>query len=80
MESCVTVTRACQSGRDGPPVDGEPMPKIKIEAELSDTLFRAYEAEARRQGVKMEVLVEQTVKCLLKELEREEEDHEITMV
>ncbi len=56
------------------------MPKIKIEAELSDTLFRAYEAEARRQGVKMEVLVEQTVKCLLKELEREEEDHEITMV
>ena len=56
------------------------MPKIKIEAELSDTFFRAYEAEARRLGVKMEVLVEETVNCLLKELEREEEDHEITMV
>ncbi|UCD23923.1 MAG: hypothetical protein JSW51_12965 [Gemmatimonadota bacterium] len=55
------------------------MPKIKIEAELSNAFYRAYKAEARRQGVKMEVLVEQTVNCLLKELEREEEDHEITM-
>jgi len=55
------------------------MPKIKIEVELSNTFFRAYEAEARRQGVKIEVLVEQTVNCLLKELEREEEDHEITV-
>jgi len=55
------------------------MPKIKIEVELSDTFFRAYEAEARRQGVKVEALVEQTANCLLKELEREEEDHEITV-
>ena len=55
------------------------MPKVKIEAELSDTFYRAYQAEARRQGVEIEALVEQTVNCLLKELEREEEDHEITM-
>jgi hypothetical protein len=55
------------------------MPKIKVEAELSEEFFRAYESEARRQGVKVEVLVQQTVNCLLKELEKEEEDHPITM-
>ncbi len=55
------------------------MPKVKVEAELSDEFYRAYENEARRQGVKVEQLVEQTVNCLLKELEREEEDHPITM-
>jgi hypothetical protein len=55
------------------------MPRIRIEAELSDTFYRAYEQEARRQGVRVETLVEQTVNCLLRELEREEEDHPITM-
>ena len=55
------------------------MPKVRIEAELSETLFRAYEDEARRQGVRVEALVQQTVNCLLKDLEREEEDHPITM-
>jgi len=55
------------------------MPKVKVEAELSDKFYRAYQSEARRQGVKVEVLIEQTVNCLLKELEREEEDHPITM-
>jgi hypothetical protein len=55
------------------------MPRVRIEAELSETFYRAYEDEARRQGVKVEALIEQTVNCLLRELEREEEDHPITM-
>lgn len=56
------------------------MPRVKIGAELSETFYRAYEDEARRQGVEVEALIEQTVDCLLKELEQEEEDHPITML
>ena len=55
------------------------MHQVKITAELSDEFYHAYESEARRQGVKIEELVEQTVNTLLRELEKEEEDHPITM-
>ncbi len=55
------------------------MHKVKVVAELSDEFFRSYEAEARRQGVKVESLVQQTVNTLLRELEQEEEDHPIAM-
>jgi hypothetical protein len=54
------------------------MRKVAVVAELSDGFYHAYESEARRQGVKVETLVQQTVNELLKELEREEEDHPIT--
>lgn len=50
------------------------MRRVQVWAELSDQHFLAYEAEARRQGVRIEELVEQTVNCLLKELEQDEED------
>jgi len=48
------------------------MRKVSVTAELSDEEYRAYEREATRQGVKVETLVEQTVNCLLHELEEEE--------
>ncbi len=54
------------------------MPKVRIVAELSEEFFRAYEGEARRRGVNVETLVEQTVNTLLKELEREEEDYPVS--
>lgn len=50
------------------------MQKVQVWAEITDAHYRAYEAEARRQGVKVEKLVEQTVNCLLRELEQEEQD------
>ncbi|NIQ57294.1 MAG: hypothetical protein GWN71_29045 [Gammaproteobacteria bacterium] len=50
------------------------MPEINVKARISEKHFRAYQAEARRQGVPVETLVEQTVNCLMAELEREEED------
>jgi hypothetical protein len=50
------------------------MPKIRIEAELSEEHLRAYQGEAQRRGVPVERLVEQTVNLLLQELEREESD------
>ncbi|MHB8838751.1 MAG: hypothetical protein ACYC7F_07335 [Gemmatimonadaceae bacterium] len=50
------------------------MPKIRIEAEITEAHLRAYQEEARRQGVSVETLVEQTVNVLLRELEQEEED------
>lgn len=50
------------------------MRKIQVWAELSDEAFRRYESEAERQGVEVVRLVEQTVNCLLHELEREEAD------
>lgn len=43
-------------------------------ARISDSHFHAYECEARRQGVPLEHLVEQTVNTLLRELEREEDE------
>jgi len=50
------------------------MHKVHVWAELSDEAYHQYECEARRQGVELEILVEQTVNCLLKELEREEKE------
>lgn len=48
------------------------MRKVKVWAEVGDAHFRAYEAEAQRRGVPVEDLVQQTVNCLLRELERDE--------
>ena len=56
------------------------MPKIRVEAEISDEHLRAYEGEARREGVPVEKLVEKTVNVLLKELEREETDGDFPMM
>ncbi len=50
------------------------MRKLQVWAELSDEHYHAYEAEARRRGVPIEELVQQTVNCLLRELEEEEEE------
>lgn len=50
------------------------MPEIQVKARISEEHLRAYEAEAKRQGVAVETLVEQTVNCLLEELEQEEKD------
>jgi hypothetical protein len=50
------------------------MHRVQVCAELSDKHYRAYECEAKRRGVTVEELVEQTVNCLLRELERDEED------
>jgi hypothetical protein len=50
------------------------MRKVQVWAQLSDEHYHAYEREARRQGVTVEELVQQTVNCLLRELEQEEED------
>jgi hypothetical protein len=50
------------------------MRKVQVWAEISDEHFRAYEKEAERRQVTVEELIEQTVNCLLRELEREEED------
>jgi len=48
------------------------MRTIQLTAELSDETYRAYEDEAARRGVKVELLVQQTVNCLLHDLEEEE--------
>ncbi len=50
------------------------MHEVTVRARVSDEHFRAYEAEAKRRGVSVESLVEQTVNCLLEELEQEETD------
>jgi hypothetical protein len=47
---------------------------VQVWAELSDQAYHAYEGEARRRGVELTTLVEQTVNCLLQELEREENE------
>jgi hypothetical protein len=56
------------------------MPKVRIEAELSEEHLRAYQDEAKRQGVPVERLVQQTVNVLLQELEQEESDGGCPMV
>ena len=50
------------------------MHSIQVWAELSDEMYHAYEGEATRRGVRLESLVQQTVNCLLHELEQEEEE------
>lgn len=46
--------------------------EVRVKARISADHFRAYQKEARRRGVPVEQLVQQTVNCLLAELEREE--------
>jgi len=50
------------------------MPEVTVHARISERHLRDYEAEARRQGVPVEKLVELTVNCLIAELEREQEE------
>ena len=50
------------------------MSKLKIEVELSDHLYHAYQREAERTGKKMEELVEKLVNTLLVEMEQELKD------
>ena len=49
------------------------MRKVRVWAEITDRHYEAYAGEARRRGVTVEELVEQTVNCLMRELEAEEE-------
>ena len=55
------------------------MPKIRIDAEIGEEHLREYEREARRQNVPIEKVVEQTVNVLLRELEREEAEGDLTI-
>jgi hypothetical protein len=50
------------------------MHRIRVWAELSDEKYHDFEGEARRQGVKIDELIERTVNCLLRELERDERE------
>jgi len=50
------------------------MRKVRVWAEVSDSHFLAYECEATRQEVPVEDLIQQTVNCLLREFERDEEE------
>lgn len=49
------------------------MKKVQVWAQVTDEHYRAYLREAHRRGEPVEVLVEQTVNCLLRELEHEDE-------
>jgi hypothetical protein len=56
------------------------MKRIRVCVNLPEERFRAYEDEAKRQGVTVESLVEQTLEVLLREEEeeiREGTDHPI---
>jgi hypothetical protein len=53
---------------------GQVMPEVVVKAHISEEHLRAYRAEARRQGVPVATLVEQTVNCLIKELESEQRE------
>jgi hypothetical protein len=50
------------------------MHRVRVWAELSDEHYKAYEAEAKRRGVSVEELIQQTVNCLLREFEQEADD------
>ena len=49
------------------------MREVTVTASVSEAFYHRYEEEARREGVSVENLVTQTVNCLLRELEQEEE-------
>ncbi len=55
------------------------MPKLKIEIEMSQHLFHAYECEADRRCKKMEELVAKLVNDLLREMEREIQDSSVSL-
>jgi hypothetical protein len=48
------------------------MHKVRVWAELSDDMYESLQGEARRQHVAVEDLVQQTINCLIKELDAEE--------
>jgi hypothetical protein len=50
------------------------MPKLKVQIELSEHLYHAYECEATRCGKKIEDLVQKMVESLIREMEREIND------
>lgn len=50
------------------------MRKVRICVDLAEEHYRAFEDEARRRGVTVESLVEQTVQGLVRELEREDQE------
>jgi hypothetical protein len=50
------------------------MPEVLVRARISDEHLREYEGEAQRRGVTVAELVQQTVNCLLAELELEERE------
>ena len=50
------------------------MTKVTICVDVSEEHYRAYAAEAERQGVSVESLVKQTLQSLLDEAEREDEE------
>ena len=48
---------------------------MKIEVEMSDRLFHAYECEAERTGKKLEELIEKMVNALIDDMEHDLDDH-----
>ena len=50
------------------------MPKVELHVHVDPEHFEAYRSEARRRGVTVESLIEQTVEGMLGELEREESE------
>ena len=50
------------------------MQKVHICVDMSEESLRAFEAEARREGVTAQSLIERTVNGLLRDMEKEEEE------
>ncbi|MBI5709493.1 MAG: hypothetical protein HZC42_04200 [Candidatus Eisenbacteria bacterium] len=50
------------------------MSKVHICVDVTEEALRAFEAEARREGVTVQSLLEKTVNGLLRDMEREEEE------
>jgi hypothetical protein len=50
------------------------MHTVRVLAEVSDEMYAAYQSEAARRGVPLEALIQQTVNCLLHELDEEEKE------
>lgn len=50
------------------------MSKVHICLDLTEASLRSFEAEARREGVTLQSLLERTVNGLIRDMEREEEE------
>ena len=50
------------------------MRKIQITIEIDEEDYRAYEVEARRAGKSVELLVEEMVRGLVREMQQERQD------
>ena len=48
--------------------------RVRVCVDLPEEHYRAFESEAKRRGVTVEALVEQTVQGLFEELEQEEQE------